>query len=88
MKKLDLESPKYYSVAVQEDTSSTNPKPKGLLAMKLAIRIFALSIVFVGVAAASASKSAPRIVPSHQSATAANPIPLCYPGGRGCPDVQ
>ena len=55
--------------------------------MKLAIRIFALSVVFVGVAAASVSHSSARALPSHQSATASNPIPLCYPGGPGCPDV-
>jgi hypothetical protein len=56
--------------------------------MKLAIRIFALSVVFAGVAAASVSNSTARaLLPSHQSATASNPIPLCYPGGPGCPDV-
>jgi hypothetical protein len=55
--------------------------------MKLAIRIIALSVVFVGVAAASVSSSSARSVPSHQSATAGNPIPLCAPGLPGCPDL-
>jgi hypothetical protein len=53
--------------------------------MKLAIRIIALSIVFVGVAAASVSNSSARALPSHQSATASNPVPLCGPGMPGCP---
>jgi hypothetical protein len=53
--------------------------------MKLAIRIFALSIVLVGVAAASISTSASRVLPSHQAATASNPIPLCAPGLPTCP---
>jgi hypothetical protein len=55
--------------------------------MKLAIRIFALSVVFVGVAAASVANSATKILPSHQSATAGNPVPLCAPGLPGCPDL-
>jgi hypothetical protein len=53
--------------------------------MKLAIRIIALSVVFVGVAAASVSHSSTRVLPSHQSATATNPVPLCAPGLPGCP---
>jgi hypothetical protein len=56
--------------------------------MKLAIRILALSIVFVGVAAASVSHSTARALPSHQSATAANPIPLCGPGIPCGPDSR
>jgi hypothetical protein len=55
--------------------------------MKLAIRLFGLLIVFVGVAAASVSHSSVRFLPSHQSATAANPVPLCAPGLPGCPDL-
>jgi hypothetical protein len=55
--------------------------------MKLAIRIFALSVVFVGVAAASVSNPTARALSSHQAATASNPIPLCAPGLPGCPDV-
>ncbi len=53
--------------------------------MKLAIRIFALSVVVAGAAAASVSSSAPRTIPSHQSATASNPIPQCVPGLPTCP---
>ena len=52
--------------------------------MKLAVRIFALSIVFAGAAAASVS-STPKFVPSHQSATAQMPVPICGPGMPGCP---
>jgi hypothetical protein len=55
--------------------------------MKLAIRIIALSVVFVGVAAASVSNSSTRALPSHQSATVSNPVPLCAPGLPGCPGV-
>ena len=55
--------------------------------MKLAIRVVALSVVFVGVAAASVSNSSSRAFPTHQSATAANPVPLCAPGLPGCPNV-
>jgi hypothetical protein len=47
--------------------------------MKLAIRVFALSIVLAGVASAAlAPKSAPALS-SHQSATASMPIPGCGP---------
>jgi len=59
----------------------------GLPKMKLAIRIFALSVVLVGVAAASVSSSSSRVIASHQSATAGNPIPVCAPGLPGCPDL-
>lgn len=57
--------------------------------MKLAIRIFALSIVFVGVAAASVSSHSHAAMeqPSHQAATSANPIPTCAPGLPGCPNT-
>lgn len=53
--------------------------------MKLAVRIFALSIVVAGAAAASVSSSSARAIPSHQSATASMPIPTCTPGLPGCP---
>lgn len=75
----------YYSIAV----GSRNPRQirieKGLPIMKLAVRIIALSVVFVGVAAASVSRSSTQVLPSHQSATASNPMPLCGPGMPGCP---
>lgn len=54
--------------------------------MKLAIRIFALSVVLAGVAAASVSSSATHAIPSSQAATAKMPIPLCAPGLPTCPD--
>jgi hypothetical protein len=55
--------------------------------MKLAIRIFALTVVFAGIAAAATTAPTSHLMPSHQSATSANPIPLCAPGLPGCPDV-
>jgi hypothetical protein len=53
--------------------------------MKLAIRIFALSVVFAGVAAASFSSSTSHVFASHQSATSAFPTPACGPGVPTCP---
>jgi hypothetical protein len=51
---------------------------KGLPIMKFAIRIFALSVVVAGgAAAATTSKTAPVVLPSHQSATARMPVPVC-----------
>jgi hypothetical protein len=56
--------------------------------MKLAIRIFALTIVFAGVAAASVSSSTLSLAKSHQSATEQMPVPLCGPGIPGCPQSR
>jgi hypothetical protein len=53
--------------------------------MKLAIRIFALTLVLAGAAAASVSSTNTKSFVSHQSATASNPVPLCAPGLPGCP---
>jgi hypothetical protein len=53
--------------------------------MKLAIRVIALSIVFVGAAAASVSSSTTHAIASHQSATVSNPIPVCNPAIWTCP---
>ncbi len=47
--------------------------------MKLAIQIFALSIVVAGAAAASVSPKALNVIASHQSATASMPAPCCGP---------
>jgi hypothetical protein len=52
--------------------------------MKLAIRIFALSIVVAGAAAASVSSASSKGMPSQQSATARMPVPQCVPGLPGC----
>jgi hypothetical protein len=54
--------------------------------MKLAIRIFGLSIVLAGLAAAYGSSTTTKVVASQQSATAHDPVPLCAPGLPGCPD--
>ena len=51
--------------------------------MKLAIRIFALSVVVAGVAAAAASPKSAPMISSHQTVTGAMPVPNCIPGS-GC----
>jgi P pilus assembly chaperone PapD len=47
--------------------------------MKLAFRIFVLSVVVAGAAAAAVTPKTTPVVPSHQSATASMPIPGCGP---------
>lgn len=52
--------------------------------MKLAVRIFALVIVFAGLAAAKVSMATPStqkspVLMSHQAATAAMPFTFCVP---------
>jgi hypothetical protein len=49
--------------------------------MKLAIRIFALSVVVAGVAAAAASPKNAPMLSSHQSVTGAMPGPTCGQAG-------
>jgi len=51
--------------------------------MKHVIRIFALSVVVAGAAAAAVTPKTAPMVPSHQSATASVPSPGC--GARMCP---
>lgn len=51
--------------------------------MKLAIRIFALSVVVAGLTAASTSSRPSHVIASHLSATASLPIPQCGPGMCG-----
>jgi hypothetical protein len=53
--------------------------------MKLAVRIFALSVVIAGAAAASLSSSSTHAIRSHQSATESMPIPGCGPHLPTCP---
>jgi P pilus assembly chaperone PapD len=50
-----------------------------LLTMKFAIRIFALSVVVAGAAAAAVTPKTTPAIPSHQSATASMPVPGCGP---------
>jgi len=52
--------------------------------MKLALRIFALCVVFAGAAAATLSSTPSNVLASHQSATSAFPTPGCGPG-MPCP---
>jgi hypothetical protein len=53
--------------------------------MKLAVRIFALSVVIAGAAAASVSSSTTQTMRSHQSATERMPVPACGPHIPTCP---
>jgi len=52
--------------------------------MKLAIRIFALTVVVAGVTAAATTAKSSVVVPSHQSASAAFPVAQCGPHLPGC----
>jgi len=52
--------------------------------MKLTVRIFALSIVCAGIAAASFSSNRAQTIPSYLSATAHMPVPTCGPYMPGC----
>lgn len=54
-----------------------------LLTMKLAVRIFALTIVFAGVAAASIPSATRHAIPSRQAATGSLPTPYNVPGPCG-----
>jgi hypothetical protein len=58
---------------------------KGVSQMKLVVRIFALSLVIAGAAAASVSSSTTNPVRSHQSATETMPVPACGPYVPTCP---
>jgi hypothetical protein len=62
------------------------PQEKSI--MKLAVRIFALSVVFTGVAAASISSSTTHVIGSRLSATASLPIPQCGPNMPLCPPAS
>jgi hypothetical protein len=55
--------------------------------MKLAIRIFAMSVVFAGAAAASVSSSNAHALRSHQPATASFPTPDSLPTPECGPHV-
>jgi hypothetical protein len=52
--------------------------------MKLVVRIFALSLVIAGAAAASVSSTSSHSFRSHQSATETLPVPTCGPHMPGC----
>jgi len=52
--------------------------------MKLAIRIFAMSLVVAGAAAASFSSATTTPVPSQQAVSARLPIPGCGPNLPTC----
>ena len=53
--------------------------------MKFAFRVFALSVVVAGAAAAAVAPRTAPMVPSHQSATASMPTPGCGPYVPTCP---
>jgi hypothetical protein len=73
-----------YVLIVPGDWQNVNPIPKGLLDMKLAVRVLALMVVVAGFAAASLSSASTKTVVSHQSATASFPAPGCVPGFPTC----
>jgi len=56
--------------------------------MKLAIRVFALSVIVVGGVAATLSPRTQRHIASHQSATESLPVPQCVPGLPTCPKAD
>jgi hypothetical protein len=87
MKKMCLDRYIGYAMIVREDRFPHNKFTKRLPTMKLAIRIFALSVAIAGLAAAYGSSATTRVFASHQSATAADPVPLCAPGLPGCPNT-
>ena len=82
MKTFDLVYLLRYVLIVPGDRQNVNSIPKGLLDMKLAVRVFALMIVIAGFAAASLSSASTKTVVSHQSATASFPVP-----GSCAPDI-
>jgi hypothetical protein len=81
---MDLRSFLLYHFRVREKSIPVIQIQKGLPIMKLAIRIFALSVVFAGAAAATYSSSTRHIIATHQSATASLPVPGCVPGLPTC----
>lgn len=76
----------HYHLVTRETGFPPSKSIEGLLNMKLVVRIFALSIVIAGAAAASVSSSTTHAVRSHQSATERMPIPACGP--YVCPPGQ
>ena len=52
--------------------------------MKLVVRVFALSVVIAGAAAASVSSSPSHATRHHMSATETLPVPTCGPRIPGC----
>jgi hypothetical protein len=85
MKKIDLAAILDYHFSCREIDFPPNHTQKGYQ-MKLAIRIFVLSIVFAGVAAASVSSSSTtHVIASHQATSSELPVPGCGPGIPGCP---
>lgn len=53
---------------------------RGLLIMKLTVRILAVLIVVAGGAAAAVTPKSAHVLPSHQAVVASFPIPGCGPG--------
>jgi len=86
MKEVDLVEFMDYHFSCREIPLPQNRIQKGLPIMKLVIRMFALSVVVAGAAAATLSSSTTHAIAS-QSATAKLPIPLCAPGLPGCDPV-
>jgi len=89
MKKVALPTTFGLLFVVTQALISVNPKTsEGKLIMKLAVRIFALSVVVAGAAAASLSSSTSHAVTSGQAASASLPIPACGPNMPTCPPTR
>lgn len=80
---MDLNASVRYHSCEQEARFLSIPIHSRLSTMKLAIRIFALSVVIAGVTAAAVTPKNTPVVANHLSATASQPIPLCGPH-MGC----
>ena len=87
MKKMDLVRFIDYHFSCREIAPLQIRIQKGLPIMKLAIRIFALSVVVAGAAAATLSSSTTHAIASQQSATAKLPIRCARQDCPGCPGV-
>jgi hypothetical protein len=87
MKKMCLDKNMDYAVIMRVNWFPHNKFIERLPTMKLAIRIFGLSVVLAGLAAAYGSSATTRVLASPQAATAKMPVPLCAPGLPGCPNT-
>jgi hypothetical protein len=76
---MDLQTIFFYDFSVRKTFFLSIQFHEGLPIMKLAIRIFALSVVVAGAAAAATTPRSAPAIPSHQSASASLPIPECGP---------
>jgi hypothetical protein len=55
--------------------------------MKVAVRVFALLVAFVGLASASFSSTKMQTLPSHMSSAVSGPAPMALPAPLPCQSV-